>query len=170
MAENKKVSVKIGRQFDHRGVAYGTGTYQVDPQLAKELQAKGAELSSAAYIGTEKKKAAADAEPDLSAAEALAADRSKQERRNPIETGEADQSRLQAGTVGDAEVSQLQGPLPEDFPAKAELESAGITGLDQLVGKTADDLKAIQGIGEKKVEAIGLRLYQLAEAQSAAQQ
>jgi hypothetical protein len=57
----------------------------------------------------------------------------------------------------------LKGEIPTDFPKRTELANAGITSLEQLSTMNREQLIGVRGIGEKSVEEIGLRLYQMAE-------
>ena len=44
--------------------------------------------------------------------------------------------------------------FPEEFPGKEALEAAGFTDPNQLLGKSADELGAIKGIGPATVKKL----------------
>lgn len=45
-------------------------------------------------------------------------------------------------------------PLPETFPGREPLEAAGITFVEELADKTAEELTQIKGIGPATAKAI----------------
>lgn len=194
-----KTEVYVGRPVVVDGVQYGKGYYMVDPKIARKLDDKKSELTTAQFMRGERADIEAEAEAERrlfegaedderslrESTDSLARIRGEQSaaatgspRLNALEAGLGEQDQSATGSpastgqssapadsrTSEEKIKSLSGPIPADFPAKAQLESGGVTSLEQLAGMKGADLDAIPGIGERKVEEIGAALYRLAES------
>lgn len=61
---------------------------------------------------------------------------------------------VEKGLIEPPEKKGAADSLPEDFPGREALEGAGLTTLEALKGKSAEELTAIKGVGPATAEKI----------------